>query len=458
MDPIPVPDHIENKAGFSKIYIWSLIEYNAILYIDVDVVVLKNIDSVFHKYLPFAASPDVYSPHIFNSGVMLLAPCLRIYKRMREKVHKFRSYNKGDQGFFNLFFDGWKRAEALHRLPFRLNFVYHLDGEHGYHLPEGWNLTEYIGEKGMPYIVHFANPWSKPWKNIQHDYFQRLWLSDSKGYKFRIPSRLFHLPSKIDDMDFDEDRKMYSRWDRAKAAYVSFFACNGDDLLTGVMLRSFEKIGSSFKFILILDQNCSKKDIEKMTIIDRNVELRKNCSTAAEICSWALVEYDRIIWIKPGTMFLKNMDHIIDLYEPFASLPSSFPPDELSVDLMLIKPNIEAATRLENLRSSRDWTVEKLLRYFVFPNWYRWSNVHHLSPIYHANMDLKKGMTRLFNDFYSISFGAVDRPDTAEAKSLISNDGRRRDFSDRSIPPDQLHLYREWWSYAHTLPFRDFQG
>ncbi|KAI9098964.1 hypothetical protein K1719_024731 [Acacia pycnantha] len=101
-----------NEWNYSKLRIWQLTEYDKIIFIDSDFLVLKNMDDFF-AYPQLSAAPnDVV---FFNSGLMIIEPSKCMFKELMRRVSRTGSYNKGDQGFVNEVFTWW------HRLPSRLN-------------------------------------------------------------------------------------------------------------------------------------------------------------------------------------------------------------------------------------------------------------------------------------------------------------------------------------------------
>src|SRR5258706_11645771 len=73
---------IENPAGdrllfprfasvFTKLRAWQLFDLDRVVLLDADTLVLRNIDDLFERR-EFAAGPDFFLPHRFNSGVMVL--------------------------------------------------------------------------------------------------------------------------------------------------------------------------------------------------------------------------------------------------------------------------------------------------------------------------------------------------------------------------------------------------
>lgn len=103
-----------NEYNYSKIRLWQLTSYSKILFIDSDVIVLKNLDLLFQFPQLSATGNDGV---IFNSGVMLIEPSNCTFRQLLARRDEIVSYNGGDQGFLNEVFVWW------HRFPRRVNFL-----------------------------------------------------------------------------------------------------------------------------------------------------------------------------------------------------------------------------------------------------------------------------------------------------------------------------------------------
>ncbi|KAK9219045.1 hypothetical protein WN943_007684 [Citrus x changshan-huyou] len=129
-----------NEWNYSKLRVWQLTEYDKIIFIDSDLLVLKNIDEFFFYPELSAAGNDKV---LFNSGVMVIEPSLCKFEDMMLKSFKVLSYNGGDQGFLNEVFTWW------HRLPKRINnlkvFSKQDDKEH--QVGDGLYAIHYLGLK-----------------------------------------------------------------------------------------------------------------------------------------------------------------------------------------------------------------------------------------------------------------------------------------------------------------------
>lgn len=103
-----------NEYNYSKFRLWQLTDYDKIIFIDSDIIVLRNLDLLFHFPQMSATGNDGV---IFNSGIMVIEPSKCTFKLLMEQRTVLISYNGGDQGFLNEVYVWW------HRLPRRVNFL-----------------------------------------------------------------------------------------------------------------------------------------------------------------------------------------------------------------------------------------------------------------------------------------------------------------------------------------------
>ncbi|KAJ8464177.1 hypothetical protein OPV22_026729 [Ensete ventricosum] len=103
-----------NEYNYSKLRLWQLTDYHEVVFIDADVLVLRNLDLLFHFPQISATGNDGV---LFNSGVMVIEPSNCTFNALMALREDVVSYNGGDQGFLNEVFVWW------HRLPRRVNFL-----------------------------------------------------------------------------------------------------------------------------------------------------------------------------------------------------------------------------------------------------------------------------------------------------------------------------------------------
>ncbi|KAI3869963.1 hypothetical protein MKX03_006425 [Papaver bracteatum] len=169
-----------NKWNYSKLRLWQLTEYDKVMFIDSDLVVLKNIDEFFEYPQLSAVGNDKV---IFNSGVMLVEPSDCTFESLMKKRYTLKSYNGGDQGFLNEAFTWW------HRFPTKLNFLkFFLNANDAAHeLPGSVYAVHYLGLKPwMCYRDYDCN-----WDKMDH----RDFASDSAHSKWwqvydKMPKKL----------------------------------------------------------------------------------------------------------------------------------------------------------------------------------------------------------------------------------------------------------------------------
>ncbi|OMO99159.1 Glycosyl transferase, family 8 [Corchorus olitorius] len=128
-----------NEWNYSKLRIWLLTWYDKVIFIDSDLLVLKNIDRLFVYPQLSAARND---RTLFNSGIMVIEPSLCMFEDLMVKSFKLESYNGGDQGFLNEAFTWW------HRLPSKVNYLKYYQGNESHEsIPDDVSAIHYLGLK-----------------------------------------------------------------------------------------------------------------------------------------------------------------------------------------------------------------------------------------------------------------------------------------------------------------------
>ena len=101
---------------YSKLRAFDLAEYDKVVLLDADTVVLRNIDELFERPA-IAAASDFFMPDRFNSGVMVLDPSPELFVKLMTALEAAPTYDGGDQGFLNSYFSDWWAMPVEHRLP-----------------------------------------------------------------------------------------------------------------------------------------------------------------------------------------------------------------------------------------------------------------------------------------------------------------------------------------------------
>eukprot|EP00835_Amoeboradix_gromovi_P003712 NODE_256_length_12667_cov_0.196292.p3 type:complete len:373 gc:universal NODE_256_length_12667_cov_0.196292:1785-667(-) len=168
------------ESTFTKFYAWTL-NYSKVVYLDSDMIILKNIDELF-KNDELSAVSDVGWPDCFNSGLLVLKPNYATFEQLRFQAVEFGSFDGADQGLLNDYFPKWNR------LPFIYNVTISVEPVYSY-------KPAYLRFKDDVKVLHYFGA-SKPWNHshssnsVINDLLQIWWdvsrLSEISGSSAKI--------------------------------------------------------------------------------------------------------------------------------------------------------------------------------------------------------------------------------------------------------------------------------
>lgn len=140
-----------NEWNYSKFRLWQLTEYDKIIFIDADMLILRNIDFLFEMPEISAIGNNAT---LFNSGVMVIEPSHCTFQLLMDHINEIVSYNGGDQGYLNEIFTWW------HRIPKHMNFLKHFwEGDEE---EKKVMKTRLFGaDPPILYVLHYLG--NKPW-------------------------------------------------------------------------------------------------------------------------------------------------------------------------------------------------------------------------------------------------------------------------------------------------------
>jgi glycogenin glucosyltransferase len=141
-------------SGYTKLHIWNLTDFEKILYIDADCLVVDKIEDIFDRNVDFAAAPDVFPPDNFNAGVLLIKPNETVFKELI--ALDVKPYDGGDTGLLNAYYPNWFEMEPEARLPFGYNAQRILHWFTFKKNPGYWEAA------GPLKIIHYSSS-PKPW-------------------------------------------------------------------------------------------------------------------------------------------------------------------------------------------------------------------------------------------------------------------------------------------------------
>ncbi|WP_421907233.1 glycosyltransferase [Mameliella sp.] len=135
--------------NFCKLRVWQL-DYDRVVFLDADTLVLRNIDKLF-DYPEFCAAPNLYQTladlHRLNSGVFTARPSQATFDAMLARLDTPGAFwRRTDQTFLQTFFPDW------HGLPVTFNTLQYA----WFNMPELWNWDSIK-------VLHFQ--YEKPWQD-----------------------------------------------------------------------------------------------------------------------------------------------------------------------------------------------------------------------------------------------------------------------------------------------------
>jgi alpha-N-acetylglucosamine transferase len=136
--------------NFAKLRLWQLTEYERVVFLDADTLMIRNCDKLF-GYPEFCAAPNVYESvadfHRMNSGVFVAQPSAATFAAMLAALDVPGAFwRRTDQTFLEHFFPDW------HGLPVTFNMLQYV----WFTMPALWDWRSVR-------IVHYQ--YEKPWQD-----------------------------------------------------------------------------------------------------------------------------------------------------------------------------------------------------------------------------------------------------------------------------------------------------
>lgn len=357
VDKIAIPDELHEynssinpkTAGiwrycYTKFHIFNQTQFDKIVFLDADIMLLKNIDHLFDcPHMTAALDGEYYNiwpnwPH-FNSGCIVIEPSNQLYHNILEFASQYKEqpgYIVADQEILNFYFKDWPEQIELH-----LNKYYNIFGP--YINP---NDEEDINKNC--YFIHYIGrkPWNFWLRNPAESYSEK-YYEDAKAI----------IENKLRTLDWLTIRK---------AVKVTVYAiCKNE-------IKFIERWFKSFKeadYICVLDtgstdgtyeylKNLKKKN--KNLIIDQK-----------EITPWrydtARNESMKLIPKETTLMFMADLDEIIKEPGWCEKIRQSWDP---LYDRGAYKYHRDVGENGEILRTIPEYRIHSKA-------WYKWINIVH---------------------------------------------------------------------------------
>jgi lipopolysaccharide biosynthesis glycosyltransferase len=159
-------DMLRWKQTCTKFNAWKFLDYDRILFMDSDMIVLHPIDDAFlYSNASLVAAPECFPPDTFNSGFMILSPSLKTFHSLVTAGHEKGSAEGGDQGILNNYFcPNWFFVNDNDPHCGRLPWTYNVEAQYY----ETYKSYRKLYDMEPMKVIHYIND-GKPWKTLMFD-------------------------------------------------------------------------------------------------------------------------------------------------------------------------------------------------------------------------------------------------------------------------------------------------
>lgn len=173
------------KNCWTKFQIFNLIEYDKIVFLDADIMILKNLDHLFEKPHMTAALDGEYWnlwpnwPH-FNSGCLVIEPSTDLFNNIlnfaktlpQEKIDSL-DYVIADQEILNLYYSDWPNQYELHLNKYYNIFAPYCEENQLEDLKQNTFFVHYVGRKPWKqFAKHPSETYSEYFYDTAADYIE----------------------------------------------------------------------------------------------------------------------------------------------------------------------------------------------------------------------------------------------------------------------------------------------
>jgi alpha-N-acetylglucosamine transferase len=104
---------------YTKLRVFTLTEYEKIVYLDADLLVCTCIECLFDKpHMSGVPAGSIIEQNRhwtkFNAGLLVIEPSMDLFKKMELEIRRLPSVTKGDQGFLHSYYPDWDDQPILH--------------------------------------------------------------------------------------------------------------------------------------------------------------------------------------------------------------------------------------------------------------------------------------------------------------------------------------------------------
>lgn len=399
---------------------WQLEEYECVVFIELNLLCLSNLDFMFGLPEP-AAAPITLRPQEFHMGLLVLKPSNRTFTELLKCMESMGG-GVSKHEILNGFFPDWFRMEAEHRLPLRFNMPLHLSslvGAHGNeneaheNRPHGslqshgnasrHSLLPDVLQYPQRELISIQTVWTNSEATNQSSGFQHksnsfgIWLEilaalRSKSYQPLDDEQISRLNpnpntraetlSSWPPPKLPPPTKTRNPKPRLRRAFTTVLDSEEHLAAVGGWITTFSRFHRSTPGheTLLLVHASLGRDLWKPfePLFDSIVVVEGSNNSLLHI--WNLTEYEKLVYVDPRFIFLSNCDFLLEM-ESFAAAPDFVFPDRFSLQVMVVQPDRKRFLELsERLNSTT--MVQFLNECYSF--WYSSSDRHRIEAVFNA--------------------------------------------------------------------------
>jgi glycogenin len=166
---------------YSKLNLFGLTQFDKIVYLDADMLILQNIDDLFEQPHMSAVDmgeklPELATWNRLNTGLLVIEPSLELFNDMLSKVGKIEKKvaSPSDEDFLQAYYPDWANQQQLHLDSGYNIFSYYWKR---YHQLYGYDFSS---DRKPIKIVHYIGE-NKPWLSYKTEREMSLFQS---AYRF----------------------------------------------------------------------------------------------------------------------------------------------------------------------------------------------------------------------------------------------------------------------------------
>lgn len=176
--------HNKRRNNLSKILMFELIEYKKIVYLDSDMMIMRNIDHLFKKpHMSAVAAGSLFPGNEhwkqLNSGLMVIKPETGLANRIMSHLPKVEKNNEsfGDQKLLYAEYSNWPGCPELH-LDHKYNLL--IGTLQYYFKKHRYNLNFKSPDNKTAAVIHFVGS-NKPWMKSSEEQLAYIKKYEDRG-------------------------------------------------------------------------------------------------------------------------------------------------------------------------------------------------------------------------------------------------------------------------------------